>query len=552
MEFVKKSIHLITLRQTNILSAAFVIMAMTVFSQLLGLIRQRLLVSHFGAYSNLGIYSTATQIPDSLFQVIIAGGLASAFIPVFSDFYAKGKDDEAYRFASSTILIGMLVFAFFGLLLLFFTPYILLPANLGGHYSQAQMTLMANLVRVVIFAQLLIIVASFFSAILQSYNRFLIPGFAAAMYNLGIILGIVLFSHTYGIFAPAYGAIIGALFFAVVQIPLLRKLHFKFHPQLSLSAPGVKKFIHLMWPRTISIAITQFGILFTLPLISFLADPGRNRIIFDFAQTLAFAPTVLFGQSIAQAAFPVLSRERDRLDQFKLTFTTSFTQLLYVILPFSVLFLVLRIPIVRLVYGAPRLDWNATVLIGTTLACFTISIFSQALLYLVSRAFYALHDTRTPLIVSFITTVLMLLLSLGFITYYQWGVAGIALAYSLASFLQLLILFIILDHRIGGFFHSGLFISIGKIFTAAFFTGIALYIPIKLLDKLVFDTTHTINLLMLSGISSFIGLLLYLLLTWLLNVKEAMLFIVAFKKIDTWKEVLFRSDETIDPKRLNT
>src|SRR5581483_8772902 len=276
---------------------------------------------------------------------------------------------------------------------------------------------------------------------------------------LGIIIGIIFLAHPLGIFAPAVGAIIGGLCFMLVQIPVIKKIHFSFRPQFSLSAPGVMRFLHLMWPRTIAIAIMQLGILFTLPLISFLADPGRNRIIFDFAQTLAFAPTVLFGQAIAQAAFPVLSREREKLDQFKLTFSTSFTQLLYLVLPFAVLFLVLRIPIVRLVYGAPRLDWPATVLIGRTLAFFSVSIFAQALLYLVSRAFYALHDTKTPLIVSFLTTFLMLIMSFMFITTYHFGIASIAFAYSLASLLQLLILLVILDKKIGGFTHTGLFIS---------------------------------------------------------------------------------------------
>ncbi len=114
----------------------------------------------------------------------------------------------------------------------------------------------------------------------------------------------------------------------------------------------------MMWPRTLSLIVFQFGTLSIGVCISFLADPGRMNVIYNFAKTLAFAPVTLFGQPIAQAAFPVLSREKDNPEVFKQTFQDSFNQMLYIILPISVLILVLRIPIVRLVYGAERVDWG--------------------------------------------------------------------------------------------------------------------------------------------------------------------------------------------------
>jgi putative peptidoglycan lipid II flippase len=216
---------------------------------------------------------------------------------------------------------------------------------------------------------MLFIVGSFLSAILQSYNHFFIPGIASALYNLGIILGIVFLAPFVGIYSAAYGIVFGALIFVLAQVPLVKKMGFSFIPSLSLNwikTSGVIDIFKLIWPRTISIAIFQIGTLITVTLVSFLQDPGRNYVIFDYAQTLAFAPVALFGQAIAQAAFPVLSKERDRPEDFKTTFITSFNQLLYIALPFSVLFLVLRIPIVRLVFGAAQFDWQATVLTGRT------------------------------------------------------------------------------------------------------------------------------------------------------------------------------------------
>jgi putative peptidoglycan lipid II flippase len=551
-DLFKRGLSLLFKRQSNILSAAFVIMATIIFSQVLGLIRQRLLVSIFGASNTLGIYLASTRLPDFLFQILIAGALSSAFIPVFSEYIVKGKEHEGHKVASTLLFLSLAVFAFFSLILFIFAKQF--STLMAPGFSNEQLNLLTSLTRIVIFGEILFIIGSFLSAILQSYNRFFIPGFAAAMYNFGIIIGIVLLSPVLGIYAAAYGVIIGALIFVLAQIPLAKKLGFSFKPSLSLQSiksSGVLDVLKLIWPRTISIAVFQVGTIITVTLVSFLQEPGRNYVIFDYAQTLAFAPVALFGQAIAQAAFPVLSKERERLEDFKVTFITSFNQMLYLVLPISVLLLVLRIPIVRLIFGAAQFDWAATVLTGRTLAFFSISIFAQALVYLVSRGFYALHDTKTPLIIGGAATTLMVLLGASFIFYYHFGVESIAIAFSIASVLNFLILFIFLDRKIGGFDKAPLLKTVSKIFLATLLTAFALYIPIKLLDQLVFDTTKTINLLLLTGISSSIGLLLYLFLTWLFDVKEATMFITLFKKIGDWRQILRGSEETIDATRFN-
>lgn len=549
--FLQKSFSLLLQQQTNILSAAFVIMGTVLFSQVLGLIRQRLLVSIFGASNTLGVYLTANRFPDLLFQLIIAGALSSAFIPVFSDYLVKRKETDAYRLASTLLALGCIVFLLFSIFLFVFAPFFLSFFNIGGKYTVEQMLLMTNLTRIILIAQFFFIAATFFSAILQSYNHFFIPGIAATTYNLGIIVGIGAFSSTLGIYAPAYGSILGGCFFILVQLPMIKKIGFRFLPALYLNVSGVREVIKLMWPRTISNGVFQAGTFAIAALISFLSDPGRNYTIFDYAQTLAFAPVSLIGQTIAQAALPVLSRERENLAAFKATFIASFTQVLYLVLPISVLLLVLRIPVVRLVFGAGLFDWEATVLTGRTLAFLSVSVFAQALVALVSRGFYALHDTKIPLIVGSITTLFMVGLGTMFVLVYNLGIESIAVAYSLASICNVFFLFLFLDRKVGGFDKKALFTRLLKIFVATLFTGIALYVPIKLLDQLVFDTTRTINLLLLTGISSAIGLSIYLFLTWLLNVREAMNFVLLFKKVGNWREILGKSEEVIDGTRFN-
>jgi putative peptidoglycan lipid II flippase len=330
-----------------------------------------------------------------------------------------------------------------------------------------------------------------------------------------------------------------------------------------------------MWPRTLSLAISQLGSILTISFISFLPNTGRSYFLFDLAQTLAFAPVGLIGAAIAQAALPILSREKDNTANFKSIFITSFNQMLYLILPIAALMLVLRIPIVRLVYGADKFDWNATVLTGRILAYFSIFIICSTLIQLVNRAFYALQNTFIPLVVGAISTIMMLLLSGIFILIYlsglhmisypysiinnlfhgeiifSFGIEGLAFTNSLGMLMTLIILLIILHRKIGGFNTAEFYRPISKIIITSILMTIAIYIPLKLLDQLVFDTSHTVGLIILTGITSIIGLSIYLFLTWIFDVKEVMTYFIIFKRVGNWREILGISEEVIDTNRGN-
>ena len=161
------------------------------------------------------------------------------------------------------------------------------------------------------------------------------------------------------------------------------------------------------------------------------------------------------------------------------------------------------------------------------------------------RAFFALHNTVVPLVVGGISTAFMLVLAYIFVVVYKFQIESLALAFSIANILQLTILFVILDRKLGGFEKGTFVLTMTKFFFSTVFTGIALYIPIKLLDQLVFDTTRTIKLIILTGISTAAGLFLYLFLTWLFNVHEARTYILMIKKLGNWRDILKKSDEVI-------
>lgn len=551
-DFLQKGLNLLLRQQTNILSAAFIIMSTVFVSQVLGVLRDRLLVSIFGASNKLGIYNYSSLLPDTVFQLIIAAAFSSAFIPVFSEYLSRNKEKEAHTIASTLLGLGMILFLILSIVLAIFAPLALSVFNLGGQFTADQMQLMANLMRIVMIGQIFFIIGTFLTALLQSYNHFFIPGMAAACYNLGIIFGVLFFHSFADIYAAPLGVVLGSLTYVLVQIPLARKVGFSFTPAFDhIKSEGIKKISRLMWPRTLQVAVFQLGTVAVAVIIAFMADPGRMKLLFDYAKTLAFAPVSLFGTSIAQAAFPMLSREKDKPGQFKQTFISSFNQMLYVILPVSAIILVLRVPIVRLAFGAEGFDWEATLLTGRTLAFLSISIFAQALIQLVNRGFYALHNTKIPLIVGAITTAILIFITYVFVIVYHFGLESVALAFTVSSILQLGILFLILERKTGGLDKSSLLLTQIKFFFATLFMAFALYIPIKLLDQLVFDTTRTINLIILTGISSFAGLSLYLFLTWLFNVKEAHTYILLFKKIGNWRDILNKSEEVIDGTRTN-
>ncbi|EKD86257.1 MAG: integral membrane protein MviN, partial [uncultured bacterium] len=157
-KFLEKGLQILLKRQTNILSAAFVIMGTVVIAQLLGLVRQRLLVAIFGASNILGVYLASSRLPDFLFQLIIAGALSSAFIPVFSEYLGKDKKEDACRMGSSLLVMGLIIFSFVSLLLFIFAPFF--SKLMAPGFSLDQISLMASLMRIIILGELFFIIAT--------------------------------------------------------------------------------------------------------------------------------------------------------------------------------------------------------------------------------------------------------------------------------------------------------------------------------------------------------------------------------------------------------
>ena len=207
----KKSAHVLSLKQTNILSAAVVIMATILLSALLGFIKMRLLSNYFGDSRPLDIYLAAFRLPDMLYQLLVMGTIASAFIPVFSGFLSKDDQKGAYHVANTVMSLGMLVFLIATIIIFIFTEP--LSKILAPGFSAAEIPLMVKLTRIMMAGQIFFIIGNFLTGILQSYHRFLLPALAPVFYNVGIIIGTVILSPTLGIYGPTYGVLLGTFLF---------------------------------------------------------------------------------------------------------------------------------------------------------------------------------------------------------------------------------------------------------------------------------------------------------------------------------------------------
>lgn len=530
-DLLKNSTHLLLRRQTNILSAAFVIMATYGVSYLLGFFKTWLLISYFFHQAQvLDAFYAALLIPDTVFQLLVVGSLSAAFIPVFTRYLSK-KQNEAWRLASS--ILNLSVVAFFVVSVVIFVVAPQLSSLIGPGFSPGQLVLLVPLLRIMLLAQLFFAVSGFLTGMIQSHQRFLIPALAPIVYNLGIIFGIVVLSPAWGIYGPAWGMVIGSALHMAIQLPLAFSLGFRPSWGVDLRHAGVREIIKLMPPRALALGIDQIEQFVAVILSSFLAAGSLS--LFNVARILSGLPATLFGVAIGQAALPALSLQSssDNLTTFHRTLADSLLQIMFFALPVSTLFIILRIPVVRLAFGAPSLPWLATLLTGKTLAILAISSSAAALSQLVIRGFYALHDTKTPLFVGFVAALFDVAVSVLAVQVFRQGIIGLAIALSATAMLESLVLVFLLSRRLRAYADPGVHVlrSLLKMFITSFIMGVSLWLPMRLLDQFVFDTTRTVPLIALTGITSLIGLSVYLFLSYLFRVEELSSFFSLLRRI---------------------
>ena len=538
-------------QQNTVLSAATLIMVMIIASRVLGLVRQRVLANYF-APGDLSLFFAAFRLPDSIFEVLVFGTFSSAFIPVFTKALKEGER-RAWEIAGRVVTIGLSIFLILATVLIIWAPqiYSLIAPGFGDGETQQ----IASLARILFAAQGFFVVSYVLTGVLESLRRFLVPALAPIFYNVGIILGTIFLTPYLGLMAPAIGVVIGAFAHFIIQYPLSRKLGFRFVWDLKPDE-GVKKVGQLAYPRVIDLAFDQIGKTTELFLSSIISQASYTFYI--FANTLQLLPVTLIGTSLAKAVLPMLSRADGDTREFRRILNIAVFQAMFLTLPLAAALIVLRIPIVRLVYGTKIFDWNATVQTGMVLSVYAVAVVTQTLMSILARAFFALHDTKTPVKISFIGLALLVAGDFLLVKGFGLPVWALAASFGFSTYVEAIILTILIHRRIGNIINKEYFLHLGKIAIATLSSGFVMFFLIKIFDRsvwvkqlsflsgkalttnfpfqnFVLDTRYTINVLMLTVIVFVIGILVYIWISLLFRVEETKYFLNVFKKLLTRK-----------------
>lgn len=509
-------------KQDSILSAATIITAATILSALSGVLVKRLLIDRFGFSNELEAFWIAFQIPDMMFQLIILGALSAAFIPIFT---AKRKIDEVSAFKMSSIMMNVLliIFMVIGVLVFIFAREITVLRT-GDKITPEQITIITNLTRLMLFSQFFFAISNFWTGILQSYHRFVIPALGSIMYNVGILLGSYLFADRWGIYAAGIGVLIGAFLHMAIQVPLVWKMGFRYSFTFNVTHDGILDFFKLMPPRFMAIGAGEMR---KIVLGFFTTSLGNLSFSMMYlASTLMILPIRFTGTPLSQAALPFLSEESDNhaSEHFRSLVLQSLNQISFLAFPASVLLLILRLPVVRFAYGADVFPWEATQTTSWLVAIMAISVAVQALVQLLIRAFYALKDTTTPFVITVIDFILFLIIGAYFIFFTDMGVMGLAIVTSTTAYIEFALFLFLLNRRVKGLINKDFWIPQLKMIVASFLMAVFLYLPYRILDGLVFNTARTIELIGLTVTTSTIGMLVYLYFAALFDLKELQIF----------------------------
>ncbi len=534
-------------QQTTILSAAAIITGANIISSLSGLAREWLLINKFfntdasqEAYEALLV---AFQVPDMMFQLIVLGALSAAFIPVFSNLK---KESEKDAFAMSGIVLNILLIVFIiAAVIVFVFAEPITAWRTGVEFSQRQVEIAANLTKVMLLAQVFFAISNMLSGVLQSYQRFILPSIAPILYNIGIVLGVYLFTPYLGIYSAGVGVCFGALTHMLIQVPLAVRLGFKPVFSLNTNFVGVKRLFSLIPARVLTIGVGEVQ---KLGLAFFATSVGNlSFVVIRLATLLITIPIRLFGTPIGQASLPFLSQEAGEKDLrgFRHLVVQSLNQISFLAFPASVLILILRIPIVRLVFGTRNFPWALTLITGRTVAIISLSIAAQAMVQLLIRTFYALKDTRTPFYIT-VGTVVFFFAGTSLLMYLtDWGIVGIAVILALTAILELVLFIVLLHKKIGGILSKSLLVPQLKMTMASFLMAVSLYLPFKVLDELVFNTSRTVELIGLTITTSTIGMLVYIYFAALFDIWELRILTTIMRSLGRWQKTLSKSEEIL-------
>lgn len=509
-------------------SAAMSVGIAFIIGRILGQAREILIAAQLGTGFEKAAYDAAFRIPDTIFLLVMSGAFGSAFVPVFAGFLSKGDRRRAWRLASNVLTLmveGYAVFALFAFLLADpLVRFIIAPG-----YEPATQALTVELTRILLLSPLFLGLGAAAKSLLESHDNFTLPAYAPVVYNACGVVGAAVLVPRFGVEGLAWGIVAGSVAHILVQLPGLSRIRMRFIVMPRPVADGVRQVGRLLGPRIIGQAAFQLN--FFLIMTTFASRLGEEpTAALGYGYQLMMLPHGLLAISVSTVIFPLMSRlyVENRFDELTATFGDALRPLFFLTLPASVALMILARPIVQIIYQRGDFTAESTALVAGVLPYFAAGLVALALVETCARAFYAMQDTRTPLIASLLTIVLNITLAV--ILSGRFGVRGLAASMSLATTLEMLILVTILLRRLGGF-HRSVWWAFGKSLLATLVMAFVL----RLIRDRLGDVTDphlsggtTIGRIAIFCLALFIGLYTYLVAAWYLKTRELLEVVARF------------------------
>lgn len=427
-------------RNAVIVGVAFIL------SRILGLVREVIIAARFGTSPDYDAYVAAFRVPDLLFLVVMSGAFGSAFIPIFGGMIARRNTADAWKLASAILSFTLVALGIVSLFVIVFARQ-LIDWFIAPGLAPEQAELATSLTRLLLLSPLLLGLGAAFKGMLEAQDQFALSAYAPVLYNLAIVLGALLLAPAFGVYGLAYGVIAGAILHAGSQALGLRRGGMRLQFTLDRHAPGLATVLRLMAPRVLGQAAFQVNFIVMTNFASRLGDNSVSALNYSFQ--VFMLPYGVLALSLSTVIFPLMARqfEMGLLDEMKATLSSALAPLVFLTLPAAIGLYFFRVSIVQVLFEIGSFDRQSTALVSEALGYFAIGLAGFAVVEAITRAYYAMHDTRTPVAVSVgavgVNVILSYVLS-------RWiGHGGLALAISIAATLEMVILVVILRSRIG-------------------------------------------------------------------------------------------------------
>lgn len=511
--------------KTGVLQAANILMIAMLLSRLLGYVRDIIILAKFGQNSYTDAYNAAFSVPDTLYMLLVGGALSAAFIPIFSSYLARQEEKQGWKSVSiifNWIMLLMVIGVTLGIVLAPQFVDILVPG-----FDSTTKHLTISLTRIMFIQVIFMCFAGISTGILQSYKNFTAPALGSVLYNVGIIVGgLVLmrpiehFFPGYGIAGFSIGVVFGAFLNFFVQFRALLKIGIHYTFSFDTKDEGFRELIILIIPVLIGLGAQQLNLFVNQNLASGLA-PGLLTALRN-AQRIMQVPISIFGIAVGVAVFPTMTSlaATDRMKEFKETLVMGLRTVIFITIPASVGIAVLSTPAIRLLYEYSSGNFTAenTAQTAYALIFYCIGTFAYAAVHTLSRSFYALKDTKTPVWCAVLSIVGNIVFSLLLVGVMKQG--GLALAYSIAGILNMGVLLLLLHRKIGAFGGRALVKSILQTILISAVMGVVVYAVAWLFEQFLPVNTKIFQMIQIL-LSIGVGVVVYAFISLKLQMPEA-------------------------------